>query len=154
MTGVIVEDMGALGIQGRRLFQVDIPIDPFEPINVVRPEDEMEAIAPGTETVPSIDKQSIVNYLVYGGLLSILRSNLSGGRNQPRVWLCLSQLGNVTHTFVPERGVVGGQVIPFGALYNDKIFTAKQDLVLSFVESFGFNRREAENIVAEVGTAP
>ncbi|MFO0965639.1 MAG: hypothetical protein U0793_08660 [Gemmataceae bacterium] len=59
--------------------------------------------------------------LASGGLISILRSNLGGGRNPPRAWLCLDQLGNVTHTFIPERGT----------------------------ESVGLSRRKAERVLSE-----
>ena len=38
-------------------------------------------------------------------LVSILRSNVSGGKNQPRVWLCLDQLGNVTSITDPAANV-------------------------------------------------
>ena len=154
LTGVIVDDRGAIGAQGRHLFQVDIPMDPFEPMSVEVPEDEIEAIPPGTEVTGPIDRQRIVDYLVNGGLISILRSNLSGGKNQPRAWLCLDQLGNVTHTFVPDRGVMGGQLVPIGAVHDDKVFAPKRDSVLSFVESFGLNHKEAEKVIAGVGTAP
>jgi hypothetical protein len=151
---VIVEDRGAIGPQGRHLFQVDIPMDPFEPMRVELPEDEIEVIPAGTEAARPIDKHRIIDYLVNGGLISILRSNLSGGKNQPRVWLCLDQLGNVTHTFIPERGVNGGQVVPFSAVHDDKVFVPKRDSVLSFVESFGLSRQEAERVVSELGTSP
>jgi hypothetical protein len=151
---VIVEDRGPIGAHGRHLFQVDFPMDPLEPMSVELPQDEIEAIPPGTEETQPIDKQKIMDYLVHGGLISILRSNLSGGKNQPRVWLCLDQLGNVTHTFVPERGVIGGQLVPFWAVQDGKVFTPKRDDVLSFVESFDLNRQEAGKVVSEVGTAP
>lgn len=154
LTGVIVEDRGPIGARGRHLFLIEIPMDPFEPMSVELPEDELEAIPPGAETTRSIDKRKIVDYLVNGGLISILRSNLSGGRNQPRVWLCLDQLGNVTHTYVPERGVVGGQFIPFSAVQDDKIFAPQRESVISFVENFGLNRQQAQTVVSEVGTAP
>jgi hypothetical protein len=154
LTGVIVEDRGAIGAQGRRLFQVDIPMDPFEPMSVELPEDEIESIPPGVESNRPMDKQKITDYLINGGLISILRSNLSGGKNQPRVWLSLDQLGNVTHTFIAERGVVGGKLVPVSALHEDKIFAPKLDSVLSFVQSFGLDRQEAEKVVSAVGTAP
>ena len=154
LTGVIVEDRGAIGAQGRRLFQVEIPMDPFEPMSVELPEDEMEPMPPGAEPNGPMDKQMITDYLINGGLVSILRSNLSGGKNQPRVWLCLDQLGNVTHTFTPERGMLGGQLVPYSALHEDKVFAAKLDEVLSFIQSFGLDRQQAERIVSEVGTAP
>jgi hypothetical protein len=154
LTGVIVEDRGPIGIQGRRLFQVDLPMDPSEPMSVELPEDEMELIPPEAEDKQPLDKLKVIDYLINGGLVSVLRSNLSGGRNQPRAWLCRDQLGNVTHTFIPERGIVGGQLVPFLALHEDKIFAPKSDSVLSFIQSFGLNRQEAEKVVSEVGTAP
>jgi hypothetical protein len=154
LSGVIVEDRGTIGVKGRRLFQVDIPMDPFEPMSVELPEDEMELIPPGADGTQPMDKQKIIDYLIHGGLVSILRSNLSRGRNQPRVWLCPDQLGNVTHTFIPERGVVGGQVVPFSALHEDKVFAPSLDSVRSFLQSFGLNRQEAEKVVSELGTAP
>ena len=154
MSGVIVEDRGPIGVQGRRLFQVSIPMDPHEPMMVELPENEMEAVNGETEPVPTLARQKIIAYLVHGGLIAILRSNLSGGCNQPRVWLCLDQLGNVTHTFNPERGVTGGQTAPALAIHDYKIFTSKRAEVLSFVESFGLSRLEAAKVVSEVGTAP
>lgn len=154
LTGVIVEDRGAIGVRGRRLYQVNVPMDPFEPMMVELPEDEMEAVVAGTEPEPQLETQRVMDYLANGGLISILRSNLSGGRNQPRVWLTLDNLGNVTHTFVPERGVIGGQTIPFGAVHGEKIFTAKQDSVVAILESFGLDRQAADRLIAEVGTNP
>lgn len=154
LTGVVVEDRGPLGVHGRRLYQVDLPMDPDEPMTVELPEDEMELIPPGTDDKQPLDKQKVTDYLIYGGLVSILQSNLSGGKNQPRAWLCRDQLGNVTHTFIPERGIVGGQLVPFFALHEDKVFAPKLDSVLSFLQGFGLNRQEAEKVVSEVGTAP
>jgi hypothetical protein len=154
LIGEIVEDRGAIGGHGRRLFQVDIPMDPFEPMSVELPEDEMESIPPGAEGNWPMDSRKIADYLINGGLVSILRSNLSGGKNQPRVWLCLDQLGNVTHTFIPERGVVGGRPVPLSALHEDKVFAPKLASVLSFIQSFGLDRQAAEKVVSVVGAAP
>jgi hypothetical protein len=154
LTGVIVEDRGAIGAQGRHLFQVDIPMDPFDPMSVELPEDELEPVPPEMEATRPIERQQKINYLVNGGLISILRAGLSGGKNQPRVWLCRDQLGNVTHTFIPERGEVGGELVPFWAVQEDKVFTPKRDLVLSFLESFRLSRQDAEKVVSEVGTVP
>lgn len=152
--GVVVEDRGPIGVGRRWLFQVDVPMDPDEPMKVEVPEDEMELIPPGADVSPPMDKQKISDYLIHGGLVSMLWSNFAGGKNQPRAWLCLDQLGNVTHTFNPERGVVGGRIVPFWALHEGKVFAAKRDLVLSFLQSFGLNRQEAEKVVSQVGTAP
>ncbi|MEX2142728.1 MAG: hypothetical protein WD894_25965 [Pirellulales bacterium] len=152
--GVVVEDRGPLGVNGRRVFRVEIPIDPFEPMTMELPEDEMEAIAPDAEMAAPIESDEITDYLTNGGLISILRSNLSGGKYQPRAWLCRDQLGNITHTFVPERGMVGGQLVPSLAMRDRKILRPKREAVLSFVESFGLNSKEAERVVSEVGTTP
>lgn len=152
LTGVIVEDRGAIGIQGRHLFRVDVPMDPFEPMTVELPEDEIEAARTEEGTAP-ITKEKIMDYLKNGGLISILRSNISGGKNQPRAWLCLDNLGNVTHTFTPERGILGGQLVPFGAVSDEKIFAPKRDCVVSFVETFDLSYDEADTVVSEVGTS-
>lgn len=154
LTGVIVEDRGAIGVQGRHLYQVRVSMEPFEPMLVELPAGEMEAVAADTAAPPSIDKQQIMAYLASGGLIAMLRSNLTGGKHQPRAWLCLDNLGNVTHTFLPERGVLGGQVVPFWAVQDDKIFTPRRDAVVAFVEGFGLSPAEAERVVAEVGTMP
>jgi hypothetical protein len=154
LLGVIVEDRGALGAHGRRLFQVDIPMDPFDPMSVELPEDEIESMPAGAGENPPMEKQKIMDYLINGGLISILRANLSGGKNQPRAWLCPDQLGNITHTFTAPRGVVGGQLVPFSALHEDRVFTPKRDAVLAFIQSFGLSHQEAERVISEVGAAP
>lgn len=152
-TGTIVEDRGTLGARGRRLFQVQIPMDPFDPTMVELSEEEMEPVAASAETEAPLDKARIVEYLKNGGLISILRANLSRGKNQPRAWLCLDNLGNVTHTFTPERGVVGGETVPFFALQHDRIFAPRRSMVRPFVESFGLSHKEADEVLDEVGTA-
>ena len=79
-------------------------------------EEEVEP-ANGAE-IPSLEKNEIIDYLKHGGLIAMLRSNLAGGKNQPRVWLCRDTLGNVTHTFAEDRGLLGGGLVPFGALQD------------------------------------
>lgn len=152
VTGEVVEERGPIGGQGSRLYQVLVPMEPFEPMLMELREDEME-VANGTAT-PTIGKQQIINYLGNGGLVAMLQANTAGGKNQPRAWLCLDTLGNATHTFRPERGLIGGQVIPFAALREGKVFAPKREMVESFVESFGLNRREAASIVATTGVSP
>jgi hypothetical protein len=151
--GVIVEDRGPFGVGGRQIFRVEIPQDPLDPMIWALREDEMEAVEPGTEPEPTLEKERIIEYLKYGGLPSILRSNMRRGKYHPRVWLCLDNLGNVTHTFYQERGIVGDQIPPRGALRGQKVFAPKLEDVISFLDSFGLNRREAEEVIAEFGTA-
>ncbi|HEV3259430.1 MAG TPA: hypothetical protein VG013_21365, partial [Gemmataceae bacterium] len=51
-----------------------------EPALIEMPEEYLEA-------VPAPDKETILRYLKNGGLEEILRASLTGGREQPRVWL-------------------------------------------------------------------
>jgi hypothetical protein len=150
--GVIVEEMGP-GAGERRLFRVEIPIDPDEPMRMALVDDDLEPLPPGPEPVTPLDKEKVIEYLVYGGLISILQENFSGKGHHPRAWLRPDTLGNITHTFVPERGFIGGQVVPVRAIHDFKVRTDKRDEVVAFVESFGLTRREAEKVVSEVGTA-
>ncbi len=152
--GMIAEDRGSIGVQGRRLFRVLIPVEPDESISFEVPEDELELISSAPELERELDPDAVVNYLKGGGLTSILRSNLSGGKNQPRVWLCLDHFGHMTHTFVPERGLLGGETIPFMAVEGKRIFQPKREEVLAFLHSFGLDRPKAEEVIAAVGTYP
>lgn len=154
LSGVILQDRGPIGVEGRHLYQVEVPQEPLEPTLMELREDEVELIDADLKSAKSIESERVVEYLVNGGLVGILRSNLSGGRNQPRVWLCLSQLGNVTHTFVAERGIVGGETVPFAALNDHHIFTPKVDEVRSLLKNFGLSSKNVERVVAEVGTSP
>src|SRR5437762_2746085 len=89
LTGVVVEERGPLGVRGRNVYQVRVPMDPLDPMMVELPEDEIEAVAAETAATSSIEKEKVIEYLSNGGLISILKSNRSGGKNQPRAWLCL-----------------------------------------------------------------
>jgi hypothetical protein len=152
---VIVEDHGPIGIGGRRLFRIEVFADPDEPIPFLVPADELEPEDNLDQQRKLLEKSRIIDYLKQGGLVAILQSNSSGGRSQPRVWLCLDNLGNVTHTFAAERGLIGGATVPFWTLYeNNKIFSAKQEEVIAFLGAFGLNRAEAEDIIQTVGIAP
>jgi hypothetical protein len=152
LAGVVVEDRGGIGVRGRHLFAVNVFMDPFEPMLVELPGEDLER-APTMPPI-SLNKQQVIDYLTNGGLISILRANIAGGKNQPRVWLRPDNTGNVTHTFIPERGVVGGEIIPFWAMHEQKVFAPKQDAIISFLQSFNLSHREAEQIVSAIGTAP
>ena len=151
--GTVIEVRGLMGVGGRRLYQVEVPNDPFDPQTYELAEDEMEPSRANGERIP-LSTAAIIDYLRYGGLTSILQSNLDGGRNQPRVWLCRDSLGGVTHTFYEQRGLVGGETVPFWALYEDRVFTPKREEVLKYLRSFGLSKAQAEEVLAEVGTAP
>lgn len=143
----VVEVRGPLGIDRRRLYRIRVTRDNEEVDSFEMPEDEMEAASPP-------DREAIINYLKEGGLVTILRANLGGGREHPKVWLTYTPRGGVTHTFVAERGVVGGAPIPFFALHEGKVFTGKEEEVAAFLMSFGIGRADAQAILAAVGSAP
>jgi hypothetical protein len=109
------------------------------------PEDDLERAVP--------DKSAVLRYLQNGGLVALLRSNLGGGREQPRAWLTFDARGGVTHTFAADRGGIGGATVPFFALHEGKVFTGKRNDVLQFLTSFDLTRSEAEEVHSAVGTA-
>src|SRR6266849_3466680 len=76
----VVEARGPLGINRRHLYRILVPREFDEPDSFEMPEDELAAAAPP-------DKPAIIQYLKGGGLEEMLRSHLSGGREQPKVWL-------------------------------------------------------------------
>jgi hypothetical protein len=143
----VTEDRGPLGVNRQRLYRIRLDQADSEPRDFEMPEDELEAAA-------KPDKTAVLRYLTQGGLVKILQSNLGGGKNPPRVWLTFTRRGNVTHTFSPERGLVGGAAVPFFALHEDKVFLGKREAVVQFLTSFGLSRAEAEDVVGAVGTAP
>lgn len=145
--GKIIEDYGPLGVRGRHLYRVELPMDPDEPHLASLSEDDMELVPPGSEPPPVIDKKKLIEYLVSGGLYSMLGTNRPPKIPPPLVWVCLDHLGNLTYTFDPDRGVLGGRIPPPSAIWNDRIAVDKKDAVVSFVESFGFSRKEAEGVV-------
>ena len=149
--GVVVDDRGPIGANSVRIFRVRIPNDPYDEDVIEMPEDEL---ALANRSVGSLSGNSIVDYLEHGGLVQILKANMSGGKNQPAVWLGRDSLGNVVHTFVADRGSVGGATVPFFALHDNRVFTPKLKEILTFLSTFGLSKRVAKQVVETVGTAP
>lgn len=148
--GVVVDDRGPIGVGNVHIFRVRIPNDPYDDDEIEMPEDELSL---DIGIVDSISKSEIVDYLEHGGLVQILKSNSSGGRTQPRVWLGQDSLGNVVHTFVPERGKVGGATVPFFALHNNRLFSPNVADISEFLLSFGLSKEDARQVIATVGTS-
>lgn len=134
MIGKVIEDNGPLGVRGRHLYRVELPMDPDEPYIAALSEDDMELVAPGSEPVPVIEKQRLAEFLVNGGLFSILRTNMPPKTPPPLVWICFDNLANLTYTFNPERGVIGGAVPPAVAICDDKIANGKRHRGVIFGE--------------------
>lgn len=145
VTGKIIEDRGPLGVRGRRLYRVELPMDPYDPHIVSLAEDETELVPPG-EPPPVLDRKKVIDYLPYA-LGSLLEANVPRKIPPPSVWLCLDNLGNITYTFNPERGLLGGESPPLAAVRNNKIVANKRDAVASFLESFGLSPNEAERVM-------
>jgi hypothetical protein len=143
----VVEARGPLGVKGRHLYRIRVAREFGEPDSFEMPEDELEPAS-----LP--DKAAIIKYMKEGGLLAMLRANLSGGRDQPKAWLTYTPRGEVAHTFSAERGVVGGATIPFFALHEGRVFTGKVEEIIAFLASFGLNRAEAQEVIEVIGTAP
>src|SRR5258707_8660420 len=122
---IIAED-GLLGFKGRHMYRVRLDLTWAEPDIFEIPEDELNA-------VPPPDKVAIMKFLKEGGLVAILESNLIRGENQPKVWLSFTRRGDLTHTLSAQRGVVGGAAVPYFAVIEDKVYTAKQEQVLNFL---------------------
>lgn len=142
----VAEARGPLGVNRRHLYRILVPSESGEPDSFEMPDDELAAAGPP-------DKTAVIRYLKEGGLVEMLRSNLNGGRQQPKVWLTYTSRGNITHTFIAERGMLGGATVPFFALYQGSVFAGKREEVVEFLASFGLNRNEAQEILAAVGIA-
>ncbi len=128
-------------------------MDPFEPAAYELPEEAIKADPESSGNEIAIKTTKLMHYLKNGGLVAILRSNTSGGKNQPKVWLRLDSLGNVTHTFIKERGKSAANV-PFSAVHEDHVFTPKRNEVLALLRSFGLDNAHAEEVITSVGTSP
>jgi hypothetical protein len=153
--GVIIEDRGLLGFGGCRLYHVNVPIDPDEPMLCLVDEDQMEPGEPPGAPDPVRDKDRIVAYLKRAGLVSILRAETPGPKFRPRAWLCYNTLGNVTYTFDPERGGLGGVMVPFQALDGyRRLFPDKKEEVLALLAGFGLTREEAEELIQKARLVP
>jgi hypothetical protein len=145
----IIEDRGQLGADRRRLYRIrfeqELDLELNEPVEFEMPEDEMEKSVP--------DRAAILRYLSQGGLIEILRTNLSGGKDQPRVWLTYNPRGELSYTFTAERGLMGsGARVPFWTLHENKILPDKRPKVLTFLEELGLTPEEAEEVMEAVGT--
>lgn len=150
--GQIIEDRGPIGRNGRHLYSVRIAIDSEEPIITELPGEDLDA-APDAE--PPLETGQVIEYLKAGGLIAVLMTNLDGGRDQPKLWLKKNSSGYVSYAFTPEPGSRGGETVPFGVLHGgNRILGPKADEVATFLESFGLDRSQADDVIRAVETAP
>lgn len=142
---LVREQRGPLGVNGRHIYRIRMLSGLDEPIEFEMPEDELSPLA--------LSRDEVVNYLASGGLIDMLGRNQSGGPNPPRVWLTFNPVGQLSHTYVEEDGVRGGEAIPFFSLAGRKIFEPEKGRVLRFLKSFGLNQADAEEVIHRVGTS-
>jgi len=148
MIAQVAEERGPLGINQRHLYRIRVPTESGEAADSFElPEDELKAVTP-------LRNPAIVKYLKDGGLLNILQSGLKDRNEAPRVWLTFTSRGEVSHTFIAARGIVGGAAVPFFAFHGNRIFTPKEAEVGRFLAEFGLNQGEVREILTAVGTAP
>jgi hypothetical protein len=113
-----------------------------------------DIVAVGVQPVYALDP-TFEEYLSDGdSLLDILRHGV-GGKNPDRVWIAAG-LDGPKYTFEdPGVAGIGGAVIPFHALIDERaIFTAKKDEVIAFLSLLGFPRENAERIVSKYDMRP
>jgi hypothetical protein len=124
-------------------------MDPYDPEPCHREEDELE---PDSISRVPLEKSEIINFLKNSGLVGILLSNPSTEREDPVVWLCRGTNGQITYTFSPRRGMIGGQLVPEFALWEGhRIDARKKDEVAAFLLSFGLTPEEAQDVIGAVG---
>jgi hypothetical protein len=141
----IIEDRGPLGAGRRRLYRIRFDQELNEPVEFEMPEDEMEKAVP--------DRAAILRYLKQGGLIEILRTSLSGGKDQPCVWLTYNRRGDLSYTYMQDRGLIGnGARVPFWVLHENRIMPDKRFKVLAFLEELGLTSEEAEEVMEAVRT--
>jgi hypothetical protein len=155
LPGIVIQDRGPVGIGGRRLYRVAVPDEPFDPVTFVMPEEELELGESPAAKRQLLTTTKIVDYLRSGGLEAILMSANPHGQEQPRVWLCLDTHDNVTHTFRPEHGMVGGATVPAVAPSGDlRASEETREPLTNFLAHFGLSPGEAEDVIEAVGSRP
>ncbi len=144
--GRVLEPRGPLGVNRRHIYRLRVLTGADEPVEFEMPEDELEPAAPA--------RAEVREYLATGGLVDMLSRNLSVGPKPTRVWLTYNPIGALTHTFLAEDGLLGGAIPPSFTL-NDasRILEQKQGVVFDFLNTFGLNRTDAEEVVRRIGTA-
>ena len=147
--GFVEEDRGPLGVGGRRIYRVRLDMDPYDSMYFELSEDDLEA---SPEPDSPLTKEEVCDYLQTGGLMLMLRSGPDD--RSPQVWLRRDNLGNVTHTHVKDRGLVGGATPPVFAFSDSKVCEGKRHEVAKFIMSFGLSEDEANAVIDEIGTKP
>jgi hypothetical protein len=149
--GTVIEDRGRLGQGGKRLFRVSVPNHPYSTDVFLVDEEEIRHVTQEEQATfeEHLDPEAIKEFLVQGGLISLLV------RNTPEpVWLRRGPRNTVTYTFVEGYSSTGGVPPPMYSLHGERIFSGRREAVVDFIKSFGLSNEGAEEVVREVGVAP
>ena len=148
--GTIMEDRGPIGVNGRRLYRISMPMDPQEPEDHIRAEEELK---PDSLSSGALTKSEIVDFLKGRALLEILLSH-SPERPDRRAWLCRGPRGDVTYTFSANRGQIGGLLIPESTVRLGLwIEERKKNDVAAFLLGFGLSPEEAMDVIMAIGVS-
>jgi hypothetical protein len=72
LTGTVIEDRGAIGVRGRYIYRVLVPMDPYDPETYEIPGEEMEVVIESASVDDSTMKTRVLQYLKDGGLIAML----------------------------------------------------------------------------------
>lgn len=148
MWGTVVEDRGPIGVNGRRLYRISVLRDPQEPEDQVKAEEELR---PDTLSRADISGSEVMEFLKGGALLEILLAS-TPERPDRRAWLCRGPRGDVAYTFAPDRGRIGGLIIPESTIRLGLwIDERRKNEVAAFLLGFGLSPDEAMDVVRDVG---
>jgi len=149
--GTVIEDRGPLGSGGQHLFRVSVPNHPHTSEVFLVSEVQMQHIPPNEEEAErcQFDRETIKNFLIDGGLISILVHN-----SPEPVWLRRGPRGNVTFTNIDGYSQNGGKIPPAYVLEGERISAPKQEEVIQFMKSFGLTDNDARDVISHIGTAP
>jgi hypothetical protein len=128
-----------------------VPNHPYSSDNFLVGEDEIEHMSQKEQATlrERLDPQAIKDFLIQGGLISMLV------RNSPEaVWLRRGPHGKLTYTYIEGYSATGGAPAPVFAVSEERVFSGKRDTVIEFLKSFGLPDKDAEEVVTTVGTHP
>ena len=150
LVGIVVEITAPILPGKKRLIRVSVPNDPYEeetyPITI----DDISAVGDEIPTPEAITNAEAFDY-IQNSLLSIIYAGYDEHR-YARVWL-KREHGNgfLTHTYVPDRGMLGGGGVPYDVLWNNKLKQSRLDEVRTFLKSFQLAHEQVESIIHKIG---
>lgn len=149
--GTVFEDCGPLARDNSHIYGIVLHHDPYEDTITQLPENH---IVMAGEEVPPLEP--ITNAEAFDYLLGTFQIMLYAGYDEhryARVWLKrgYSHNGMLTHTYFPERGMLGGGGVPYDVLWNNKLKQTRLDEVRTFLKTFELTDEQVETIITKIG---